>query len=62
MVEVAGYINKQDRYVAVSKRFPLDVRRFTAAISLVTLFFIRRTSSSETCPASDGTGISHRVR
>jgi formiminotetrahydrofolate cyclodeaminase len=32
--EVAGYINKPDRYAAVSKQFPLVVQRFTAAHEL----------------------------
>lgn len=32
--EVAGYINKADRYVAVSQRFPAAVRNFTGAHEL----------------------------
>lgn len=34
IVEVAGYINKADRFAAVSGKFPLTVQRFTAAHEL----------------------------
>ena len=34
VLEIAGYINKLDNYAAVSKQFPLHVRRFTAAHEL----------------------------
>lgn len=34
VTEVAGYINKSDKYAAVSRQFPLQVQRFTAAHEL----------------------------